>query len=303
MFGRKWTPRRRTHSIYLIYCLPERARDSGAERFVLSRETLVIGDFSGSLHAFPVGPNFAYCFVTMKRPHHSSLLLAFLLCLGAGTVLALDPPKGKFILADRAEGTKVLDAIDFQPEGKCVVASHGHTDLKGTYSMDEDGLLTIVAPEASPATYEYTFRYFPTSMILTTKDGDEFNYAIPPAAPHPKESEVTGMFLVHTELGDALTELSADHTFRIHLHQYDNDEHTFVDIAMDGNWTYSDGIVEYRPKNQVSPLKFEYVRDFMTKRDDKGLWCIDAYLHNEACMVPVEKFELPNPPAGYHQAN
>jgi len=241
-------------------------------------------------------------FLAMKRPRRSLLLSAFLLFLWTGAALALDPPKGKYILADRQEGVKVLDAIDFQPNGVCLVAANGHTDLKGTYSLDDDGLLTIVAPEASPSTYQYTFRYFPNSMVLTTKDGDEFNYAVPPAGPHPKENEIIGIFLAHTELGDALTEIDADHTFRIHLHQYDNDEHTFVDVAMDGAWTYRDGIVDYHPKNQASTIKLEYLRDFLTKRDDKGLWCIDAYLHNEACMVPVEKFELPDPPAGYHRA-
>lgn len=238
----------------------------------------------------------------MTRLPFSLFLLVLSIGLWTGSALALDPPKGRYLLADRQEGAKVLDGIDFQPNGVCVADANGHAGLKGSYALDDDGLLTLTIPEATPGTYQYTFRYFPTSMVLTDKEGNEIYYAVPPAAPHPKEAEVIGMFFSHTELGDAVTDLAADHTFRIHIHQYDNDEHTFVDIAMDGAWTYKDGVVEYRPKNQASPIKLEYVRDFMIKRDDKGLWCIDPYLHNTTCMSPVEKFELPDPPQGYHRA-
>jgi hypothetical protein len=72
---------------------------------------------------------------------------------------------------------------------------------------------------------------------------------------------------------------------------------------MDGTFSYSNGIVTYLPEHSDAPQQDKYLRDFIIKRDGKGLWQIDAYHDSIICERPVSNLDLPPVPDGYHKAS
>ena len=79
---------------------------------------------------------------------------------------------------------------------------------------------------------------------------------------------------------------------------------SYRDFHLTTKWTYADGISTSNLEDSDLPTEVCYVysRDFISKRDAKGIWSVDTTSGNDVCEVPVDKLELPPPPAGFHTA-
>ncbi len=167
----------------------------------------------------------------------------------------------------RKEGPVVPEAMEFMADGSCVLDMGGHKGVKATFQTDKDSNLTIKIL-ALPSTYHYCLLTY--TLTFCGPDGSEYVYVRPPAAPHPEFKDVVGIFSAHTDLGDAATEITADHKFRMHMHYLVPGEKNYYDIFMDGTCTYAGGIITYTPEHDTSPVLTKYIRDFVVKCDEKA---------------------------------
>ena len=93
-----------------------------------------------------------------------------------------------------------------------------------------------------------------------------------------------------------------DHKTETLLRALSKTDHTYRDFHLTSQWTYTDGIFLYKLEKSDLPADFRFVhgRDFISKRDKKGIWIIDTLSGDSQCEVPVNTMELPPPPAGFH---
>jgi len=225
-----------------------------------------------------------------------------LLLAGCGKLLG-KPLTGKYLLYNHPEDVDALDVIDFHADGTCLVDAGDHSALSGKYHTYPFNRLTIEANTGTRTKYGYKYQLLNYTLVLTDADQDPLYYVRAPEGPHPQFSEIVGLFGAHTNLGDTAGEVTADHTFKVHVLSLVAEDHTYYDFTMDGKCTYADGIATYYPEHTTEPQPDKYVRDFIVKRDGKGLWLIDPFHDNILLETPATNFDLPPPPAGYRDGN
>jgi hypothetical protein len=210
--------------------------------------------------------------------------------------------RGKFLLFSKPVGSDAPDVIEFRPDGKCILEANGTSNIAGTYLADVDGTLRIKSETASPYAYKFKYQLQNYTLILVQNDKEALFYVRPPDGPHPKFDDILGTFDMHNDLGDSAGEITAAHTFRDHLHDLVPDDHTYYDIYIDGKCTYAGGVVTYVPEHSNAPEQDKYLRDFIVKRDEKGLWIIDPFHDAVVCELPATNLDLPPVPQGYRLA-
>lgn len=209
---------------------------------------------------------------------------------------------GKFFLAECPTGSVAPDSIEFRADGTCLVDAAGRTGVAGKYEVSEDERLTIEADVGAWKEFNAPCELLNYTLTLEPSGETELIYVRMPDGPRPPFSEILGTFSMHNDSGDSAGEITGDHKFREHLHDLDSDEHTYYDIHIDGTCSYSNGIVTYLPENSDAPQPDKYLRDFIIKRDAKGLWQIDPYHDRILCEQPATNLDLPPVPSGYQNA-
>jgi hypothetical protein len=227
-------------------------------------------------------------------------LLVLLVC-GFGTK-PYNELAGRFILYSQPVGSDAPDAIEFRPDGSCIFEADETTNIVSKYQVDGEGNLTIDAAAIFRSAYKFKCQFHKYTLVLSQDGKDDLYYVRPPGVPHPKFDDVLGIFGMTNEMGSSATGITADHTFRAHLHDLVPEDHTYYDIYIDGKYTYADGVGTYMIEHSNAPEQDKYVRDFIVKRDEKGLWIIDPYHDAVACQPAATNLDLPPVPTGYHLA-
>jgi hypothetical protein len=206
---------------------------------------------------------------------------------------------GKFSLSESPSDTDAPDAIEFRPDGSCLVDSGERTGIPGKYHVSPDGHLSISTNAGSHTGYTYQYQLLKHTLVLSPNENVSLIYVRLPEGLHPQFTEIVGIFQMHTDLGDSATEITADDKFRVHLRSLVPEEHTYYDISMDGKCSYAKGVVTYVPEHSDAPQQDKYLRDFIVKRDAKGLWGVDPFHDTVVCETPGTDLSLPPPPKGY----
>jgi hypothetical protein len=227
-------------------------------------------------------------------------LLVLLVC-GFGTK-PHNELAGKFLLCNQPVGSDAPDAIEFRPDGSCIFEADETTNIVSKFQADGEGKLTIEAAAIFRSAYKFKYQLHKYTLVLSQDGKDDLYYVRPPDAPHPKFDDVLGIFGMQNEMGSSAGEITAAHTFRDHLHDLVPDDHTYYDLYIDGKCTYADGVVTYFPEHSNAPEQDKYIRDFIVKHDEKGLWVIDPFHDAIVCQTAATNLDLPPVPSGYHLA-
>jgi hypothetical protein len=234
------------------------------------------------------------------------IILLLLGLLGAGCGNSSKAPNnqlaGKFFLSECPTGSVAPDAVDFRADGTCLVDAAGRAGVAGKYEVSEDDHLTIEADVGAWKEFNAPYELLNYTLTLQPSDETTLIYVRMPDGSRPQFSEILGTFALHSDLGDSAGEITADHKFREHLHDFMADDHTYYDIHMDGSCSYSNGIVTYVPEHSDAPQQDRYLRDFIIKRDASGLWQIDEFHDAIVCEPPATNLDLPPIPTGYQNA-
>ena len=237
--------------------------------------------------------------MTNKAQIAVALLMA--LTSGCGTK-AHNELAGKFLLFNQPIGSDAPDAIEFRPDGSCIFEADGTTNIISKFMTDGEGKLKIEAQAIFRPAYEFKYELHTYTLVLSQDGKEDLYYVRPPDAPHPRFDDILGIFGMHNDLGDSEGEITAGHTFRDHLHDLVPDDHTYYDISIYGKCTYADGVVTYFPELSNAPEQDKYLRDFIVKHDEKGLWVIDPYHDSIVCELAATNLDLPPVPQGYRLA-
>jgi hypothetical protein len=237
--------------------------------------------------------------------HPLTILIAFIIaCVNPNPCLAGPDDRftGKYLLFERPADVEALDGIEFLATGICRVDQDDRAKLAATYHTTEDGRIFIESKETKKPVYEYRYESLKQTIIFSAAENVALIYAHPSDEPHPKFAELVGIFLMHSDAGDSATEITADSHFRAHLHDLVPENHTYFDIVMDGRCTYSDGVVTYLIEHSNAPQRDKYIRDFILKRDDSGVWELDPIADMVSRATPCSTLDLPPVPKGYQPA-
>lgn len=244
----------------------------------------------------------------------SLVLLSLGIGCGNGSRSSNKGLAGKFFLSECPTDSVAPDAIEFRPDGSCVVDAGGRTSIAGKYETSAVGHMSmwltvgvvqrhLVIEADTVAWKQFICSYELGNYTLTMQDADgtPLIYVRMPEGPRPQFNQILGTFGVHNEAGDSAGDLTADYKFHDHLHELDPDKHLYHDVQVDGTCTYSNGVLTYRPEHSNAPERDKYLRDFIIKRDSKGLWQIDPYHDTIICEPPVTNLDLPPVPSGYRK--
>lgn len=205
------------------------------------------------------------------------------------------------MLFEHPKDMDALDAIEFRADGSCLVDSGERTGISAKYHADPDGSLRIEADTGSQTVYAYSYQLHKYTLVLSKDDKPDLYYVRLIEGSHPQFGEIVGIFYSHSDLGDSAGEITADHKFREHLHDFVPGEHRYYDINMDGKCTYTNGVVTYIPEHSNAPQQDKYLRDFIVKRDVNGVWFVDPFHDTVFCETPATNLDLPPPPQGYRE--
>src|SRR5579859_2733079 len=208
---------------------------------------------------------------------------------------------GKFLLFERPKDTDAPDAIEFRSDGSCIVDAGERTGILGKYHADPNGSLKIDANTGTQTEYTYNYQLLKYTLVLSKDEKSSLFYVRLPEGPHPQFAEIVGIFHAHSDLGDSAGEITADHRFRDHLQDLVPEEHVYYDINIDGKCSYSNGVVTYVPEHSNAPQQDKYLRDFIVKRDGRGLWIVDPFHDTVLCETSATNLDLPPPPKGYRK--
>src|SRR5438552_3541555 len=67
------------------------------------------------------------------------------------------------------------------------------------------------------------------------------------AKQHPADSDLLGITVSRSDLGEIAQELSTDHTFRVRGRDLVQEYRAYDGFTMQGRFSYRDGIITYRP--------------------------------------------------------
>jgi hypothetical protein len=231
------------------------------------------------------------------------VLVALLLPLRSATAGFARKPdlfSGVYVLFERPAGVDLLDEIEFLEDGKCLVDQDARTRLPATYHTTPDGHLVIESEVTSQPSYTYRVEFHHQSLELSPTDEVRLFYVHPPEGPHPPLADLVGIFLMHSKLGESVTEITADGHFRARLRVIDHESKTYSEMTMDGTCAYSEGIVTYHIDHSNTPQSDVYIRDFIEKLEDKTIISeADPFVDGISIAKRIPTFDLPEPPKSY----
>jgi hypothetical protein len=218
---------------------------------------------------------------------------------------------GTYVLVEHFKGVEAADRIAFHADGSCVLEIDGQSGVAGKYQVDPDGKLTI-NPGGGKPVLAYHYSRGKITLILSRQNDEDLYYGLlPDQPPHLQFSDIVGIVTCHNEAGDSVCEITADHKFRVRLHDLSvapgiagwisagPQGHVCYDVSMDGTCSYADGVTTYAVEHCDAAPPDQSLADVVIKRDEKGLWLIDCYHDQVICQPWGTKFELPAAPWGY----
>jgi hypothetical protein len=217
-------------------------------------------------------------------------------------------PAGKYYVETFMGDKDSIDTIEFLPDGKCIIdLGDGAGGLSGSYHGISDGRLTL---EYGNPKIVRSFKAALEKRTLTLTEGDhlEASFVPRPNPPYAKAEDLLGIFMSKRESGDfsevAVYRRTADHKGEALFRYLSSKDHTYRDFHLTIKWTYADGISIYTLEASDLPTesRYKFSRDFIVKRDEKGIWSIDTLTGDDLCEVQVDKLELPPPPPGFRAA-
>jgi hypothetical protein len=245
---------------------------------------------------------------TSLRLMVTTLFLLVLCCLRPARSADEEPKLiGKFYseMFYGAEGS--IDIIEFLPNGECVIdMSDGSGGMTGSYRGIADGKLSL---EFGNPRRAHTYKAALKRSILTLTDsrGAESVFVSQPNPPHPKIEEIIGTYRGQRDNGDTMEifvyKRTPDHMGEVLFRVLSKTRHIFRDFHIIVKWTYANGISLNTLETSDLPPEFRYVhsRDFISKRDQKGLWTVDTASSDIMCETPADKLELPPVPEGFYR--
>jgi len=232
----------------------------------------------------------------MKTHWIPALALFFLSAAFAAADSSVQPGgsiTGRYVLVEHVKGVDAFDGIDFHPDKTCTVDYDGSNGIGGSYEINKDGTLSITMIDGDQLTYH--FRRMKITLLLSQYGKDDLNYDLVPDPPSKLAfQDVLGAYLLRTAQWDGITEITAGHTFRAHIHTY-NQDGTYTDMNFSGKCTYDNGVITYLPDDSTDILQ----RDVVIRHDAKSLWVIDPYNDDVRCEAPAKNLDLPPPPPQY----
>jgi hypothetical protein len=208
---------------------------------------------------------------------------------------------GRFLLSERSAGPWVPDDIQINADGSCAI----HADRRPRGSLGcqihPDGTMTFDSRGLLPDAFTGAYRLLDYTLRVSPPGGSDLIYVLRSPPPYPTDADIVGVYRAHSSSGDAATELASNHTFRVHLMNLMPD-HTYIEIEMDGTYTYTDGVITYYPEHSTAPQRDKYIRDFVIRKEKACLWIVDPFNDVPLCQTPVPNLDLPPPPAGYEPA-
>ena len=208
---------------------------------------------------------------------------------------------GRFLLAERPVGPWVPDDIEFHADGSCTIDNDERSGTTGRCQVHPNGQLSVASGKTPRDSFTNAYRLLNYTLQVSQTGGSDLLYVRAPRPPHPTKADILGIYWAHSALGDAGTELSADHTFRVRSVDLMPD-HTYYEIQMAGAYVYEDGVIAYFPERSNAPQKDRYIRDFVVKREKNCLWIVDPFHDTLLCETPATNLDLPPPPPGYRPA-
>jgi hypothetical protein len=187
----------------------------------------------------------------------------------------------------------------FEADGRCLVDIGTRTGVPARCLSGLDGELRIEEVSTQATILEGKIRLSEYVLHIVRPDHSEVPYVRCPQGSHPSEAEILGPYRAHSDLGDTVQELFADHRFRSHNRDLVPEDHTYFEYWMEGTYSYSDGVITYLPGAAGSPHKLDYLRDFVAKRDDQCVWLVDPLHDNLLCQQRAKNLDLPPSPEGY----
>jgi hypothetical protein len=209
---------------------------------------------------------------------------------------------GRFLLSERPADQEVPDGIELRSDGKCLVDFDQWLAMVAVCTASPQGALHVYTGMPHQIALDGTYRLGKYTLTVARPGEGDLIYVRTPAGPHPPEADIQGIFLAHSELGDAATELGPHHTYRVHLIDLTPD-HTFYDIHLSGHYGYADGVITYAIEHSTgAPQGEKYARDVALKRDKYCLWIVDQFHDTAICQALVTTIDLPPAPSGYRPA-
>jgi hypothetical protein len=249
----------------------------------------------------------------MKKIH-------WLLSIATGLVAALSAEasagslSGTYELVEHYKGVEAPDRIEFRADGSCVMDLDGAHGAVGKYHADSSSL--TIDPGGGSAALTYQYRLGTFNLVLSKGGQDDLYYGkLPAERPHVQFTDLTGMYSCHNEAGDSVCQVTANHEFHIKLRELScvpwsaqwlaggAAGRVYNDVFVDGTCSYADGVTFYKVEHYQGPEEDQSVADVVIKRDNTGLWVVDAYRDKVVCQPVTTSMDLPPPPFGYSKAS
>lgn len=200
-----------------------------------------------------------------------------------------------------------VDTIEFLPKEKCLVTFGDKPEpVSGSYHGITDGMLTVEFGDPKTV-LSYKAVVVKGALMLTDNSDQKLYFALRPAPPWPKAQDLMGTYHVKRDEGDFIVDYvytrTGDRIVKTIMRVLSKADHTYQEFHLTQEWEYADGISVYRVTKDDLPPEAHWVlsRDFISKRDEKGIWSLDTSTGEYVCEVPVDKLELPAPPVGYQK--
>ncbi len=211
---------------------------------------------------------------------------------------------GKFLLAARPINLNAYDAIEFLPDGNCVVTS-GNDSLAGSVRQYDDGRLMIEVRGLGNMAAIYKAQISKRTICLKQDGMIDLYYVRMPDPPHPEVNQLIGMYFVHSDRedwsSDVAYELMANQRYRSNMRFNSTKTKEYREIPGAGKWYYSNGVIIYHPDPSEKSLGYTYQREIVVKRDKKGLWALDPVTDSIICASVSTTLDLPSPPANFRR--
>ncbi|MEN3941607.1 hypothetical protein WJU23_09975 [Prosthecobacter sp. SYSU 5D2] len=211
--------------------------------------------------------------------------------------------EGKFVLSVKPFHDDAYDAIEFLPDGNCILHNKD-TGVAGSFKLYSEERLMI--EQRSFVNEAKIFKMRLTDNLLILDQGDdkrELRYIKIPKGPHPSSTDLVGTtkysVTYKTHQLENVAHLSADFTYSLKMRVLWPENQTYLEFTEEGTWKCSNGIVTYRVNKTNSPWLNHYYRELYLKAGPQGLTFLDAIKEAIAVAPAVTTMELPAAPSGY----
>ena len=230
-----------------------------------------------------------------------------LILLLASLTLDAAELEGKFLLSAKPFHDDACDAIEFLPDGNCIL-HHKETGVAGSFKVYSEERLMI--EQRSFVNEAKIFKMRLTDRLLILDQGDdkrELRYIKTPKGPHPSPRDLVGTTKYSATYKshqlENVAHLAADFTYYVKMRVLWPDSQTYLEFTEEGTWKYSNGIVTYRINKTNSPWLNHYYRELYLKADSEGLTFLDSIKEAVVVAPTVTTMELPAVPSGYKLIN